>query len=88
MAGAPGFEPGNGGTKNRCLTAWRRPNLRCLLERVAAARNSGSSCPGGRHRQRAALTGARGWGLAEKDRAPLSLAVALRRAAGYKPATS
>jgi hypothetical protein len=28
MAGAPGFEPGNGGTKNRCLTTWRRPN-RC-----------------------------------------------------------
>ena len=27
MAGAPGFEPGNAGTKNRCLTAWRRPNL-------------------------------------------------------------
>ncbi len=26
VAGAPGFEPGNGGTKNRCLTAWRRPN--------------------------------------------------------------
>ncbi len=26
LAGAPGFEPGNGGTKNRCLTAWRRPN--------------------------------------------------------------
>jgi hypothetical protein len=25
MAGAPGFEPGNVGTKNRCLTAWRRP---------------------------------------------------------------
>ena len=25
MAGAPGFEPGNGGTKNRCLTAWLRP---------------------------------------------------------------
>ena len=25
MAGAPGFEPGNGGTKNRCLTTWRRP---------------------------------------------------------------
>lgn len=21
----PGFEPGNGGTKNRCLTAWRHP---------------------------------------------------------------
>ena len=28
MAGAPGFEPGNAGTKNRCLTAWRRPNAR------------------------------------------------------------
>ena len=27
MAGAPGFEPGNAGTKNRCLTAWRRPNM-------------------------------------------------------------
>lgn len=26
VAGAPGFEPGYGGTKNRCLTAWRRPN--------------------------------------------------------------
>ena len=25
MAGAPGIEPGNGGTKNRCLTAWLRP---------------------------------------------------------------
>jgi hypothetical protein len=28
LAGAPGFEPGNAGTKNRCLTAWRRPNWR------------------------------------------------------------
>ena len=26
LAGAPGFEPGNVGTKNRCLTTWRRPN--------------------------------------------------------------
>src|SRR5260370_27831967 len=25
LAGAPGFEPGNGGFKVRCLTAWRRP---------------------------------------------------------------
>lgn len=30
MAGAPGFEPGYGGTKNRCLTAWRRPNWRAV----------------------------------------------------------
>src|SRR5207244_2113960 len=28
LAGAPGFEPGNVGTKNRCLTTWRRPNSR------------------------------------------------------------
>ena len=25
MAGVPGFEPGNGGTKNRCLTTWLHP---------------------------------------------------------------
>ena len=25
MAGAKGFEPLNAGTKNQCLTAWRRP---------------------------------------------------------------
>ena len=29
MAGALGFEPRNGGTKNRCLTTWRRPNEGC-----------------------------------------------------------
>ena len=28
LAGALGFEPRNGGTKNRCLTTWRRPNAR------------------------------------------------------------
>ena len=33
LAGAPGFEPGNGGTKNRCLTTWRRPNPRNVLSR-------------------------------------------------------
>ena len=26
MAGAAGFEPANVDSKNRCLTAWRRPN--------------------------------------------------------------
>ena len=26
MAGAAGFEPTNAGSKDRCLTAWRRPN--------------------------------------------------------------
>ena len=26
MAGAVGFEPTNADSKNRCLTAWRRPN--------------------------------------------------------------
>ncbi len=28
LAGAPGFEPGNGGIKIRCLTTWLRPNAR------------------------------------------------------------
>src|SRR5690606_27709189 len=27
LAGVPGFEPGNGGIKTRCLTAWLYPNL-------------------------------------------------------------
>ena len=35
MAGAPGFEPGNGGTKNRCLTTWRRPNRVTTWSRAA-----------------------------------------------------
>lgn len=30
MAGALGFEPRYGGTKNRCLTTWRRPNWRAV----------------------------------------------------------
>jgi hypothetical protein len=28
LAGAPGFEPGNGGIKIRCLTTWLRPKTR------------------------------------------------------------
>src|SRR2546430_740290 len=35
MAGAPGFEPGNGGSKVRCLTTWRRPKLVRPKYRVA-----------------------------------------------------
>ncbi len=34
MAGLPGFEPGNGGTKNRCLTAWRRPINSTLIYNI------------------------------------------------------
>lgn len=34
MAGAPGFEPGDAGTKNRCLTAWLRPNKSDLCDRL------------------------------------------------------
>ncbi len=36
LAGAPGFEPGNVGTKNRCLTAWRRPNSEHVRDVVLA----------------------------------------------------
>ena len=28
MVGVLGIEPRNGGTKNRCLTAWLHPNIR------------------------------------------------------------
>src|SRR5690554_3007695 len=41
MAGVPGFEPGNGGIKTRCLTAWLYPSrgtdlLKChsVMERA------------------------------------------------------
>ena len=27
LAGAPGFEPGDGGIKIRCLTTWLRPTI-------------------------------------------------------------
>ncbi len=31
MAGVPGFEPGHGGIKTRCLTAWLYPNKGLIL---------------------------------------------------------
>jgi hypothetical protein len=31
MAGAAGFEPANADSKNRCLTAWRRPNQKLSI---------------------------------------------------------
>ena len=38
MAGVPGFEPGNAGIKNRCLTAWRYPIRASCDEMVREAR--------------------------------------------------
>ena len=38
MAGEEGFEPSNGGSKGRCLTTWRLPNV------LEAYQNSTSSC--------------------------------------------
>jgi hypothetical protein len=49
MAGAPGFEPGNGGIKIRCLTTWLRPN--------AAADHTGAPAPD--QRSLAAVGGSR-----------------------------
>ncbi len=31
MTGVEGFEPPNGGTKNRCLTTWRHPKYQIYL---------------------------------------------------------
>src|SRR6266480_4526395 len=36
LAGAAGFEPANAGTKNRCLTTWRRPSRRARCAGEAA----------------------------------------------------
>jgi hypothetical protein len=38
LAGVPGFEPGNAGIKNRCLTAWRYPIRLPKTEMVREAR--------------------------------------------------
>ena len=38
LAGAPGFEPGNGGIKIRCLTTWRRPNAVAACAAAKTAR--------------------------------------------------
>src|SRR5262245_46038946 len=37
LAGAPGFEPGNGGIKIHCLTTWLRPNRRAEDSGLAEA---------------------------------------------------
>ena len=39
LAGAAGFEPAHGGTKNRCLTAWLRPTVETQLARCGAGFN-------------------------------------------------
>src|SRR5205814_963254 len=50
LAGAAGFEPANAGTKNRCLTTWRRPSRRaaCAGEGalIAASPRNGRGCGG------------------------------------------
>src|SRR5271155_1469317 len=40
LAGAPGFEPGNGGIKIRCLTTWLRPIRRVAPQAWARLRDS------------------------------------------------
>lgn len=85
LAGAGGFEPPNGGTKNRCLTTWRRPNAPRLLERVGALRNlSGARC-GSQVQPRRNATVA---GVPDNSSSRGAAPVARRRSAGYKPATS
>ena len=39
LAGALGFEPRDGGTKTRCLTAWLCPNAAKLIAFLVAAGN-------------------------------------------------
>ena len=51
LAGAPGFEPGNGGIKIRCLTTWLRPTgeRRDLTGKAGVPQQSGV-LPESRHR--------------------------------------
>ena len=42
LAGAPGFEPGDGGIKIRCLTTWLRP----IATRVGVLRRTGAPARG------------------------------------------
>ena len=37
MAGEGGFEPPNGGSKGRCLTAWRLPSLKLTRTKFEVA---------------------------------------------------
>src|SRR3954464_3292088 len=43
LAGAPGFEPGDGGIKIRCLTTWLRPNTPVPVAANAGGPYRGSS---------------------------------------------
>jgi hypothetical protein len=43
MAGAPGFEPGNGGIKIRCLTTWLRPTAPSDCRSAPQARSAGGT---------------------------------------------
>src|SRR3954454_5877962 len=56
LAGAPGFEPGNGGTKNRCLTTWRRPIAKA--DYIVAGHRAGNRARGQPWPAVAALAGA------------------------------
>ena len=74
LAGAPGFEPGNGGIKIRCLTTWLRPKTpRCL----SRARYSGEM----RHDQCGPV-----WTYA--DQGDLAAYVIMARTRGRSPRSS
>src|ERR1700732_3027762 len=45
LAGAPGFEPGDGGIKIRCLTTWLRPNTLANPGRDRAADHTEAGSP-------------------------------------------
>ena len=70
LAGAPGFEPGNGGIKIRCLTTWLRPNgrnLPCLAPLFNVLEESA-----GLKRARSPAKGTRGRSVAQPGSAPRS----------------
>src|SRR5215510_3099994 len=52
LAGAPGFEPGNGGIKIRCLTTWLRPIARAAFFEKRRADHTGATASDQRFRWR------------------------------------
>ena len=75
LAGAAGFEPAHGGTKNRCLTAWLRPNTRVDDGRDASRGRAGPARLGERRRQfKPASVGGGGVARRRASRPPCTLA--------------
>ena len=86
MAGAPGFEPGNVGTKNRCLTTWRRPNGPGPWAAGSGRDSAFPHCLQWARPRKSSRLGAFGHASASGRRAPPENAIAQANIHGYRSA--